>query len=151
MQGEYKMKRLRILPIILVVSLVSILILGAIPATLNACPIDIKPGSYPNSINLNSNGVVPVAVIGSADFSVEWIKPETVKFINAFAFKWSLENVNGDIYMDMVFHFKTQEIGLTSNSFEGSLTIGDTIWGAGSGFTTPPDTINIVPIVPKKK
>jgi len=25
--------------------------------------VDIKPGSFPNSINLKSNGVVPVAIL----------------------------------------------------------------------------------------
>ena len=67
------MKRLRILPIILIVSLVSILILGAIPAKISACDIDIKPGSNPNSINLGANGVVPVALLGTTDFSVDTI------------------------------------------------------------------------------
>lgn len=28
--------------------------------------IDIKPGSDPNSINLGSNGIVPVTIFGSA-------------------------------------------------------------------------------------
>ena len=30
--------------------------------------IDIKPGSYPNSINLKSNGKVPVAILSSPTF-----------------------------------------------------------------------------------
>ncbi len=30
--------------------------------------IDIKPGSYPNSINLGNNGVIPVAILSSWEF-----------------------------------------------------------------------------------
>ena len=33
-----------------------------------AVQIDIKPGSDPNCFNLNGNGVIPVAILGSADF-----------------------------------------------------------------------------------
>ena len=32
--------------------------------------LDIKPGSCPNSINRNSNGVLPVMIVGTADFDV---------------------------------------------------------------------------------
>jgi len=36
--------------------------------------IDIKPGSYPNSVNINGHGVIPVAILGSADFDVTQIE-----------------------------------------------------------------------------
>ena len=42
--------------------------------------VDIKPGSYPNAINLKSNGSVPVALLGSADFDVSSVDLATVKF-----------------------------------------------------------------------
>ena len=32
--------------------------------------IDIKPGSDPNCFNINGHGVVPAAILGSADFNV---------------------------------------------------------------------------------
>lgn len=32
--------------------------------------IDIKPGSYPNCFNIHGHGVIPVAVLGSANFDV---------------------------------------------------------------------------------
>ena len=40
--------------------------------------IDIKNGSYPNSINNNGKGVIPVAIFGSADFDVSQINLSTV-------------------------------------------------------------------------
>jgi len=42
--------------------------------------IDIKPGSYPNAINKNGNGVIPVAILGSADFDVTQIDPYSLSF-----------------------------------------------------------------------
>lgn len=32
--------------------------------------IDVKPGSEPNCFNINGQGVIPVAILGSADFNV---------------------------------------------------------------------------------
>ncbi len=40
--------------------------------------IDIKPGSDPNSINLGEHGLLPVAILGSANFDVTEIDPETI-------------------------------------------------------------------------
>ena len=122
------MKRLRILPIILVVSLVSILILGALPAILSACPIDIKPGSNPNSINLGSNGVVPVAVISTDTFNTSLdLVFGTTQFAGASVIKWAVEDVSGvsgdgipdgipDGILDVIFFFKTQDLDLNENS-----------------------------------
>jgi len=40
--------------------------------------IDIKPGSYPNSINLDSGRVVPVAILTTPDFDASIVDPGTV-------------------------------------------------------------------------
>ena len=40
--------------------------------------VDIKPGSCPNPLNVRSRGVLPVAILGTADFDVETINPETI-------------------------------------------------------------------------
>ena len=45
--------------------------------------IDIKPGSFPNSINLASAGVVPVAILGSASFDATQVNPSTVTLAGA--------------------------------------------------------------------
>ena len=42
--------------------------------------IDIKPGSYPNSLNINGHGVIPVAILGRADFDVTEIDTSTLDF-----------------------------------------------------------------------
>lgn len=42
--------------------------------------IDIKPGSDLNCINLGSEGVVPVAILGSATFDVTEVNQTTLQF-----------------------------------------------------------------------
>jgi hypothetical protein len=42
--------------------------------------IDIKPQSYPNCFNVNGHGVIPVAILGSADFDVTQIDCSTLSF-----------------------------------------------------------------------
>lgn len=105
-------------------------------------PIDIKPCSDPNSINLNSKGVVPVAVLSSSDFDASTIDPTTVHFAGASPVRWSIEVVCPyDGKEDLLFHFKTQELDLDEDSTEAFLKgytyDGEFIWGE--------DTVNIVP------
>ncbi len=40
--------------------------------------LDIKPGSCPNPINVNSGGVLPVALVGSVGFDVRDVDPSTL-------------------------------------------------------------------------
>lgn len=84
--------------------------------------IDIKPGSYPNSINLKSNGVVPVAVLTTDDFDASTVDPATVEFAGASPLRWAMCDVDEDGDEDMIFHFKTQELNLDENSTEAELT-----------------------------
>lgn len=110
--------------------------------------IDIKPGSYPNSINLGSNGVVPVAILGSADFDASEVDPFSVTLAGAVVrlkgksgSAGSLEDANGDGFLDLVVQVYTDELALTTGSAEAvlmaTLATGGTIFGV--------DTVNIVP------
>lgn len=74
-----------------------------------AVDIDIKPGSYPNSINLSSGGVTTAAVLGSADFDVNNINPETL-MLGTAGLKTvgkkdkvlcSIEDVSGDFSLSL--------------------------------------------------
>ena len=103
--------------------------------------IDIKPGSYPNSINLKSNGVVPVAVLTTEDFDATTVDPATVEFAGASPLRWTLCDVDDDGDVDMLFHFKTQELNLDENSTEAELT-GQTNGGDDISGT---DDVRIVP------
>ena len=112
------------------------------PATnVEQVEIDIKPGSYPNSINLKSKGVVPVAVLKTEDFDAETVDPTTVEFAGASPLRWTMCDVDGDGDEDMLFHFKTQELNLDENSTEAVLT-GQTNDGDDISGT---DDVRIVP------
>lgn len=103
--------------------------------------IDIKPGSDPNSINLGSKGNVTVAVLTSDAFDASTIDPATASFAGASALRWNYEDVDRDGDIDLVFHFKTQDLNLTPSSTSASLT-ADTTDGSHVKGT---DTVNIVP------
>ncbi len=87
--------------------------------------IDIKPGSYPNSINIKSKGVIPVAILTTDDFDAADVDPETVRFgpTEAGPVHHALEDVDGDGDIDMILHFKTQETGIAPGDTEASLTV----------------------------
>jgi hypothetical protein len=104
--------------------------------------IDVKPCSDPNSINLKSKGVVPVAVLTTDDFDATTVDPATVSFASALPLRWTVEDVCPfDGRDDLLFHFETQELDLNEESTEAFLTgytsDGEFIWGK--------DTVNIVP------
>jgi hypothetical protein len=104
--------------------------------------IDVKPCSDPNSINLKSKGVVPVAVLTTDDFDATTVDPATVSFASGSPLRWTVEDVCPfDGRDDLLFHFETQELDLNEESTEAFLTgytsDGEFIWGK--------DTVNIVP------
>ena len=104
--------------------------------------IDIKPGSDPNSINLKSKGVVPVAILTTEDFDASDVDPTTVVFAGATPVRWASCDVDGDGDMDLLLHFKTQELReLDAFSTEATL-IGATLGGTAIQGT---DSVNIVP------
>jgi len=112
----------------------------AFKAELSEMAIDIKPGSDPNSINLKSKGVVPVAVLTTDLFDAATVDPTTVEFAGASPVRWVMEDVDGDGDLDMLFHFSTQELVLDAFSTEAYLT-GEATGGVLFGGV---DSVNIV-------
>jgi hypothetical protein len=83
-----------------------------------AVDIDIKPGSYPNSINLGSNGAVPVAILSSLEFDATTVDPATVTLAGAGVairgkgerYLASEEDVDGDGLLDLSLKVETENL-----------------------------------------
>lgn len=105
-------------------------------------PIDIKPGSYPNSINLKSKGVMPVAVLTTDLFDAATVDPETVQLEGIDPVKWSMDDVDEDGDLDLILHFSTRDLAgpLDINSTDATLS-GETY--DGEAFTGV-DSVRIV-------
>ena len=84
--------------------------------------IDIKPGDEQNNINLNSKGVVQVAVLTTDEFDAATLDPATAQFAGAWPERWKFEDVDDDGDDDMMFHFRTQDLDLDQDSTEATLT-----------------------------
>lgn len=111
--------------------------------------IDIKPGTYPNSINLGSGGTVPVAILSTATFDATTIDPLTVTLASApVKLKGkgtpmtSTQDVNGDGLTDLVVHVSTEALALspadTEAVLEGKAYCGKLITGSDSVRIVPP-------------
>ena len=87
--------------------------------------IDIKPGSWPNSINTRNKGVIPVAILGSSDFDATQVDVTTVEFGPdgaAPVHDGHVDDVNNDGHPDFVVHFKTLDTGIACGDTDATLT-----------------------------
>lgn len=100
--------------------------------------LDIKPGSDPNSININSKGNVPAAILSGGPDNVQasQVDASSVKLAGASPLRSSLEDVNADGQPDLVMHFDTQALQLTASDTSaaliGKLQDGTDIQGSDS-------------------
>jgi len=97
--------------------------------------IDIKPGSYPNSINLGSRGNVPVAIFSTACFDATNLDPTsitlaaaTLKIKGKGTPMASFKDINGDGIIDLVVHVDTDALELSALDTEAVLE-GTTYYG----------------------
>jgi hypothetical protein len=81
-------------------------------------PIDIKPGSNTNSIQINSVGVIPVAILSLPTFDATMINPDTI-YLEAASIKLvgntnktisHAEDINGDGLPDLICQILTEEL-----------------------------------------
>lgn len=118
-----------------------------IPAVLSV-RIDIKPGSFPNSINLGSGGTVPVAVFSTETFDARSIDPASVTLASAPVKltgkgtpMTAFEDLDNDGLLDLVVHVATEALQLSETDEEAVLE-GQTFGGRRIRGT---DTVRIVP------
>jgi hypothetical protein len=126
------------------------------------CPLyprlDIKPGSCPNSFNRGSNGVLPVAVLGDADFDAMMVHIASLHISRADGIGGSIapnegppgphttwedvgtpydgelcgcHDLNGDGVMDLIMKFKTADLvaALEMDEFDPGALVELTVGG----------------------
>jgi hypothetical protein len=104
--------------------------------------IDIKPGSFPNIINLASAGAIPVAIVSTATFDATAVNPATVTLASAKVkligkadkYACSAQDADGDGLLDLVCHVLTAQfmieagtgtVVLEAETFGGQLIRGE--------------------------
>ncbi len=111
---------------------------GSVPPITVA--IDIKPGSFPNRINLKSKKALSVALLTKDGFDATAANPYTVRFgrtgTEAAPLGLVFEDVEGDGDTDIIFHFSIQATGIvcgdTSAFLTGETNSGQAIKGSDS-------------------
>ena len=132
------------------------------PPLVKEVEIDIKPGSFPNSINLGSGGATPVAILGSVSLNVNEIDTITLSLgtsgVKTVGKKvkqlCSVVDVSGDFsfglegapdgYDDLVCHFVTISIVPEAGNTTAKLS-GNFLAVFGGGAIEGTDSVNIVP------
>ena len=92
--------------------------------------IDIKPDSPDNCININDHGVIPVAIIGTADFDVTQVDPATC-FLEGMGVKIvgkkekylaHIKDINNDGYDDLLLKIEDSDGNFVEGQTEATLT-----------------------------
>lgn len=92
-------------------------------------PLDIKPQSCPNPLNAKSQGVLPIAILGTDNINVKTIDTASIRLLNVAPLRSSFEdvstpfkpfigknsefdctNLGPDGFLDMTLKFDTQEV-----------------------------------------
>lgn len=103
--------------------------ISGITATTKQINIEVKPGSNELApLNPKSQGKIPVAIMGAADFDVSKIKQNTLAFGHAgdenslSKCQPQLHDLNKDGYADQLCHFENSAAGFQSGDIEAILT-----------------------------
>lgn len=137
--------------------------------------IDIKPCSDPNSVNLGSKGVLPVAILSTSSTSVfeddllfapDLLAMEGIEFLfgdsgsdhaKVSPLRVAVEDVNGDGIDDLIFHFDMKELTADPGTGEKPALDAETVdavltaeWGGTAGGVDlgGSDSVRIVPPIP---
>lgn len=101
----------------------------AVPTFDIAVPVDVKPTSCRNPFNIGQKGVMPVAILGTADFDVTQVDPASVVLEGVAPLRWAYDDVatpfepfigkvdpfdcttdGSDGFLDLTLKFKSQDL-----------------------------------------
>jgi hypothetical protein len=72
--------------------------------------VDIKPGSVTNPFNIRSEGLLPVAILGSPKVNVSQVDLTSIKLAGITPVRSAVSDLQGDGYADLVLHFRNQDL-----------------------------------------
>lgn len=72
--------------------------------------VDIKPGSVTNPFNIRSEGLLPVAILGSPKVNVSQVDLTSIKLAGITPVRSAVSNLQGDGYANLVLHFRNQDL-----------------------------------------
>ncbi len=124
-----------------------------IPVTIVIRPGD---GGPPATVDLSSQGLIPIAVLSDSNFDATQFSPQmvhvedatmatTMPCSGASAVRWTLEDVNKDGKLDLVFFFKTQELNLTTSSTAATLMAHGLYTGGTTLHIMGTESVVVVP------
>lgn len=113
------------------------------PSPFQTVMVDIIPESTVNTFNIQSKGMVPVAILGSPELNVSQIDPASIKLAGLGPVRQSISDLQGDGFPDTLLHFRGQDIaglltgGVTNGAvveleLSGTLLDGTAIRGSDS-------------------
>jgi len=80
----------------------------ALPPEPVELPLDIKPGSCPNPLNIKGNGKLPVAILGTEDFDVMDIDPNSITIARADG---EMGSAGVNVKPNGLLHFSYEDVG----------------------------------------
>lgn len=106
-------------------------------SALTQVDVDVKPGSLINSVNPNSRGVIPVAILTTSTFDASTVDWTLVSFgvtgMETAPVHAAYEDVDADGDVDLILHFKTRDTdvgcGVSKVFLRGSTVSGQLIGG----------------------
>lgn len=111
-------------------------------SSVRAVDMDIKPGDVPNTLNLRSRGVVPVAILTTDSFDATLIDASSLRFgmtgEESAALRTALDDVDNDGDTDLMVFFRSRDTDIDCDTrfvyLSGVTITGESIAGTDSAM-----------------
>jgi hypothetical protein len=102
--------------------------ISGVTPTMQVINIDVKPGNAdPSAVNPKARGVIPVAILGQADFNVKEVNVASLTFGHTGDEKTlrncqkNYQDFNKDGFLDLLCHFENGDAGFSDEDLTGTV------------------------------